>query len=120
VAGRAVSRPTYFSTTQRSSLQSMACRLPSLRPAFHAMSYRFSIFLFAFVVATLTASAAEKRLITERDLFDFVWVGDAQVSPDGSRVAVVRVTVNENKEGYNTSIWLVPTADNDATHRSTT
>ena len=84
------------------------------------MSYRFSIFLFAFVVATLTISAAEKRLITERDLFDFVWIGDAQVSPDGSRVAFVRVTVNEKKEGYNTSIWLVPTAGNEAPHRLTT
>ncbi|PYJ88674.1 MAG: S9 family peptidase [Verrucomicrobia bacterium] len=83
------------------------------------MSYRFSIFLFAFVVATLTISAAEKRLITERDLFDFVWIGDAQVSPDGSRVAFVRVTVNEKKEGYNTSIWLVPTAGNEAPHRLT-
>ena len=81
------------------------------------MSYRFSIFLFAFVVATLTISAAEKRLITERDLFDFVWIGDAQVSPDGSRVAFVRVTVNEKKEGYNTSIWMVPTAGNEAPYR---
>src|SRR5438270_11254605 len=59
--GSALSRPIYFRTIQRSSLQSIACRLPCLRRAFHAMSYRFSIFLLAFVVATLTISAAETR-----------------------------------------------------------
>src|SRR5207237_170920 len=30
-----------------------------------------------------------------------------QVAPDGSRVRFVRVTVNDKKEGYNTSIWSV-------------
>src|SRR6185503_18421531 len=30
---------------------------------------------------------------------------------DGSRVAFVRVTVNEKKDGYNTAIWTVSTAD---------
>ena len=51
---------------------------------------------------------AQKRPITEKDLWDFVWIGDMDISPDGSHVAFVRVTVNEKKEGYNTSIWLVP------------
>src|SRR5207245_10381389 len=63
----------------------------------------FVIFI-ALIAATSTASA-EKRNITEKDLFDFVWIGDPQVSPDGSHAAFVRVTVNEKKEGYNTSIW---------------
>ena len=62
-----------------------------------------------FVVGVTTAFA-QKRAITEKDLWDFVWIGDPQVSPDGSRVAFVRVTVNEKKEGYNTSIWSVPTS----------
>jgi dipeptidyl aminopeptidase/acylaminoacyl peptidase len=52
----------------------------------------------------------QKRPITEKDLFDFVWIGDPQVSPDGSRVAFVRVTVNEPKTGYHTSIWIVDAA----------
>jgi len=50
---------------------------------------------------------AQKRNLTEKDLFNFVWAGDMQVSPDGSRVAFVRVTVNEKKDGYNTAIWSV-------------
>src|SRR6266436_108496 len=73
----------------------------------HSFVIRHSSFviclLFGLLAGTATAFA-EKRAITEKDLFDFVWIGDPQVSPDGSRVAFVRVTVNEKKEGYNTSI----------------
>src|SRR5712691_1708023 len=62
---------------------------------------------------------AQKRNITEKDLWDFVWIGDPQVSPNGSRVAFVRVTVNEKKEGYNTSIWSVPTKGGEEPHQLT-
>ena len=62
---------------------------------------------------------AQKRNITEKDLWDFVWIGDPQISPDGSRVAFVRVTVNEKKEGYDTSIWSVPTAGGEEPHQLT-
>jgi dipeptidyl aminopeptidase/acylaminoacyl peptidase len=57
--------------------------------------------------------ATQKRNITEKDLFSFVWIGDTQISPDGSRVAFVRVTTNEKKEGYDTSIWSISTAGGD-------
>jgi dipeptidyl aminopeptidase/acylaminoacyl peptidase len=53
-------------------------------------------------------TAAERRAVTEKDLFSFVWVADAQISPDGSRVAFVRVTVDQKKDQYDTAIWLVP------------
>src|SRR5438552_6533158 len=53
---------------------------------------------------------AQKRNITEKDLFNFVWIADPQVAPDGSRVAFVRVTVNQRKDGYDTAIWTVSTA----------
>jgi len=66
-------------------------------------------------VASLAPAFAQKRNITEKDLWDFVWIGDPQVSPDGSRVAFVRVTVNEKKEGYDTSIWSVPAAGGEET-----
>src|SRR5437762_12132351 len=65
---------------------------------------------FLIFLAAIGALSAQKRNITEKDLWDFVWIGDPQVSPDGSRVAFVRVTPNEKKEGYDTSIWSVPTA----------
>ena len=60
-----------------------------------------------FVVICLFAAIvpAQKRAITETDLFDLVWVGDPQISPDGSKVAFVRITVNSAKTNYDTSIW---------------
>jgi len=68
----------------------------------------------ALVAALLMAApqvlgAAEKRPITETDLFKFVWIGDPQISPDGRQAVFVRVTVNEKKEGYDTALWIVPT-----------
>ena len=51
--------------------------------------------LFSFI--PIASQAADKRGITEKDLFDFVWIGDPQISPDGSRVAFVRVSVNEKR-----------------------
>jgi len=72
--------------------------------------FRLHLAICLFLFAALPAAfAADKRNITERDLWDFVWIGDMQISPDGSRVVFVRVTVNEKKEGYNTSIWSVST-----------
>ena len=63
--------------------------------------------LLITIVFGASPASAQKRNITEKDLFNFVWIGDPQISPDGSRVAFVRVTVNEKKDGYNTAIWSV-------------
>ncbi|MBK9155127.1 MAG: S9 family peptidase [Chloracidobacterium sp.] len=63
--------------------------------------------LFAIVLLFVSVLGAQTRNITEKDLFDFVWVGDPQISPDGSQVAFVRVTVNSAKTNYDTSVWLV-------------
>ena len=58
-------------------------------------------------LATL-AQAQTKRPITEDDLLKFVWAADPQISPDGRQVAFVRVVVNEQKDDYETSLWIVP------------
>src|SRR2546428_12769608 len=73
------------------------------------MRFVLSILLLATILSLSTA-VAQKRNITEKDLFSFVWIADPQISPDGSRVAFVRVTVNEKKDGYNTAIWSVSPA----------
>ena len=62
------------------------------------------------VVCFFVPAHAQKRNITEKDLSNFAWIADPQVSPDGSRVAFVRVTVNAKKDGYDTAIWTVTTA----------
>ncbi len=88
-----------------------------------SMIQRFSaaklFLIFIVLIAGAGSAFAEKRNITEKDLFDFVWIGDPQVSPDGSHVAFVRVTVNEKKEGYDTSIWTVPLAGGEQAHQLT-
>jgi dipeptidyl aminopeptidase/acylaminoacyl peptidase len=70
--------------------------------------------LLSLVIFSASPAVAQKRTITEKDLFNFVWIGDPQMSPDGSRIAFVRVTVSDRKDGYNTSIWSVTTASGEA------
>ena len=38
----------------------------------------------------------------------FVWISEGQISPDGKQVAFTRVVINEGKDDYETSLWLVP------------
>jgi dipeptidyl aminopeptidase/acylaminoacyl peptidase len=65
-------------------------------------------------------AAQPKRSITETDLFQFTWIGDPQVSPDGSSVAFVRVSVNAKKDGYDTALFVVATAGDEPPRQLTT
>ena len=96
------------------SFISQATRLP-LQLIGHSC---FIICSLLFIVGSTTLFA-QKRNITEKDLFDFVWIGDPQISPDGMRVAFVRITANEKREGYNTSVWSVPVAGGETPHQLT-
>ncbi|MEO5717426.1 MAG: S9 family peptidase [Chthoniobacterales bacterium] len=78
----------------------------------------FASFL-CLTISPLLHAAPAQRGITEKDLFDFTWIGSPQISPDGTRVAYVRVTVNEKKDGYDTSLWMVPTAADEAPRQLT-
>ena len=85
------------------------------------MKFRFSVLVIVstiIVLAIVTSLAAQnstpqpgaaKRSITEKDLFNFAWIADPQVSPDGSRVVFTRVVTDEKRTGYETSIWMVAT-----------
>jgi dipeptidyl aminopeptidase/acylaminoacyl peptidase len=46
--------------------------------------------------------------MTAEDLYAFRFLADAQLSPDGQRVAFVVRTVTPEHDGYRSSIWLVP------------
>ena len=67
----------------------------------------FSILpVFLIVFGLAVSVSAQRRSISETDIFKFVWVADPQISPDGSQVAFVRVSVDEKKDQYDTSIWI--------------
>ena len=53
--------------------------------------------------------------MTAEDLYAFRFVTDAQISPDGSRVAYVVREIDREKDGYRSAIWLVPFAGGPAT-----
>lgn len=67
-----------------------------------------SLIVVAFLFLIVLPRAAEKRFITEKDLLKFTWIADPQISPDGSTIAFVRVTINEKENRYETSLFVVP------------
>jgi dipeptidyl aminopeptidase/acylaminoacyl peptidase len=84
-----------------------------------AVTVRTIVASFIVALAIVTALTAQnsnaqangvKRSITEKDLFNFVWVGDPRISPDGSRAVFTRVVADEKHTGYETSIWMVATS----------
>jgi dipeptidyl aminopeptidase/acylaminoacyl peptidase len=80
---------------------------------------RIALPILLLAMAAPPGVAQTRRLITETDLFKFVWAADPQISPNGAQVAFVRVTVNEDKDRYETQIFVVP-ADGSAPPRPLT
>src|SRR5690349_2022061 len=62
---------------------------------------------------------AQRRPVTEQDLYALRWVADPQISPDGRQVAYVLVEVNAKRDGYETSIWVVDADSGSAPRRLT-
>ena len=65
------------------------------------------LFLLTLLLAASLFVQAQKRPITEKDLFDFTWIGDTQVAPDGRTAAFVQTTVTADHSGYQTSLYLL-------------
>ncbi len=53
---------------------------------------------------------ADEKWITPEDLYQFAWIEDPQISPDGAWVAFVKLTVDKVSNGYRRAIWLAPTS----------
>jgi dipeptidyl aminopeptidase/acylaminoacyl peptidase len=85
------------------------------------MIRRLSLVVVACVVlvAVVPTRGQSRRFITDKDLFKFTWIADPQISPDGSTVAFVRVTVNEKENRYETSLFAVPASGVEAPRRLT-
>jgi dipeptidyl aminopeptidase/acylaminoacyl peptidase len=63
--------------------------------------------LLAFAVLTSAVHAAP-RAITATDLYQFRWIADPRISPDGSQIIYTLVTVSEKHDGYTTTLWIIP------------
>src|SRR5438552_105188 len=84
-----------------------------------ARTPRLALVLVAIALVVSAPRAANKRPITDTDLFKFIWIADPQISPDGTTVAFVRVVVNEKENRYETSIFMVPTSGSEEPRRIT-
>src|SRR5262252_10123053 len=73
-------------------------------------SLKAGLSLFFATFLSLTAHAQTKRPMTFDDLTAIKRVGDAQISPDGSRVAYVVTEVDKNLNHGKRSVWVVPTS----------
>ncbi len=59
-------------------------------------------------LAMAACATADKRPITETDLYAFKWPADPRISPDGAEILYTQVTVTNKHDSYQTAIWMVP------------
>src|SRR5215470_10830467 len=77
--------------------------------AYRRVSLWLGLALVSALIIPAVTSGQQKRMITEMDLFKFVWIADPQISPDGARVAFVRVWVNQKADRYDSALWIAST-----------
>jgi dipeptidyl aminopeptidase/acylaminoacyl peptidase len=73
----------------------------------------------AVALVAAAPRTAVRRPMTETDLYKFTWIADPQISPDGTTVAFVQITVNEKDNKYEHALYTVPAAGTAAPHRIT-
>src|SRR6266404_5606629 len=62
------------------------------------------------LLAVSLLGADSRRSITETDLYDFQWIANPQISPDGSRVIYTLVKSTPKHDNYETALWIIPSA----------
>lgn len=60
-----------------------------------------------------------KRHVTIEDLFEIQLVADPNISPNGRQVAYVVTTVDREKNGYRSAIWMADLASNEPPYQFT-
>jgi dipeptidyl aminopeptidase/acylaminoacyl peptidase len=73
-------------------------------------SFKAGLALFGAALLSLAALAQTKRPLTFDDLMAIKRIGDAQISPDGSRVVYVVTDVDKNLNRGKRSVWAVPSS----------
>ena len=70
-----------------------------------------TFFLAAVICATLLPLPAQAQEgIASESLWKWQFVGDAQISPDGSKIAYVHISADEKKDNYRSAIWVADAA----------
>src|SRR4051794_10864453 len=59
-------------------------------------------------LALAACAFAQKRPISETDLYAFKWAPDPRISPNGAEIAFTQVSVTAKHDNYQTSVWIVP------------
>src|SRR5580658_2351160 len=65
-------------------------------------------------ITALATVEAQKRPITDKDIFAFHWIGDTQLSPSGNTICYVEATVTPDHSNYQTSLYLLDLTTADA------
>src|SRR5574341_1578486 len=73
-------------------------------------SLKLSLSLFVAALLSFAAIAQSKRPMTFDDLMAVKRLSDAQISPDGARVAYVVTDVDKNLNRGKRSVWVVQTS----------
>jgi len=66
--------------------------------------------VLAALCLAIALPGADRRPIAETDIYSFRWIANPRISPDGSRIVYTYVTVNQKKDGYDTSLWIIPSS----------
>ena len=65
-------------------------------------------------MARYPALSSSPPPLTPDDLYEFRFLTDAQISPDGERIAYAVKTANEKRDGYRGALWLIPSDGSEA------
>ncbi len=79
----------------------------------------YVVCLSAVLALAMPGFSQGKSRLTETDLFRFNWIADARISPDGSRVAFVKVWVNQKADRYESALWIVPASGHEPARQLT-
>ena len=66
--------------------------------------------LYTICLTKENIMSSHQRTITIEDLYKLTPTSNPRISPDGKRVAFVVTSVDEHKQDYRSSIWIVPAA----------
>ncbi len=77
------------------------------------------VLLAAMLPFAVSADDAQRPGLVPDDYYQFQFISDPQISPDGGRVAFVRATVSEDRRSRESAIWLVSTDGEGASRRFT-